>query len=127
MIRLQAETPSQTFEASPFQARKFLTQIDSYLVVFQSQATRTEYAFIGSASVDNERYTTFDINTSNDDALNGSILLKYSGFYNYTIYGQRGTTNLSPGAGQVAGICERGLMQIIGCGGVDYPDDCRAR
>lgn len=114
MIRLEPDTPYQTFFASPFQARKFQSTIQSYLVYLESQATKTTYAFIGNTPIDNERYTSFDINTSNDDALNGSIRLKESGFYNVTIYGQRGSTNLSPTAAVITGICERGLLQVIG-------------
>ena len=114
MIRLQPNTPAQTFYASPFGARKFLAVFTNYLIEFKSQATSKTFRVVGDATSDNERYSIFAIDTSVDAPTSGDIVLDESGLYTFTIWGQNSTTNLDPTDAVVVGECEKGVMQIIG-------------
>ena len=74
----------------------------------------TTYAFIGNVSTDNARYTAFDIDTNDDDAENGNILIPVTvnGYFDYIIYGQNSATNLDPLDATVVGELERGYVFI---------------
>lgn len=114
MIRLQPNTATQTLYVSPFQARKYLASFTQYLVEFKNMANSKTYTIILRVDSDNERYTQATIGTNIDQATSGNITITDTGFFTYTIYGQNSTTNLDPLNASVVGICEKGMMQIIG-------------
>ena len=86
MIHLQPDTADQTLYATPYEARKFLATFTNYLIRFTSTATEEEHFAVLSVLVDNERYTKARINTNVDNTNN--VLIKDSGLYTYTIWGQ---------------------------------------
>ena len=61
---------------------------------------------------DNSRYTQVDVSTNAEDGPNSSVLIKDSGLYTYTIYGQNSSSNLDPTDAVVVGVCETGTCQI---------------
>ena len=112
MIRLIESTAGQTIYVSLQESVKhFTTAYDDYLLEFENANTNENFYVIGNVDSDNERYTSFDINTDSDDAVNGDIILK-KGEYNYTIFGQNSTTNLNPTDAVVVGVLEIGLMRV---------------
>jgi hypothetical protein len=110
MIHLQPDTADQTFYATPYEARKFLATFTNYLIRFTSTATEEEHFAVLSVLVDNERYTKARINTNVDNTNN--VLIKDSGLYTYTIWGQNSDSNLDPANAAVVGVCEEGAMKI---------------
>lgn len=75
-------------------------------------ATGASVACILNVFADNARYTQVDIATNAADGVNGNVLLKESGLYTYTIYGQNSTTNLDPTDAVVVGVCETGMLRL---------------
>ena len=122
MIRLQPDTASQTFYVSPFEARKYLSTFTHYLIEFKSMATEEVFRVIGNILLDNERYTSFDINTSLNDVLNGDVKITESGLYIFKIYGQNSSVNLNPTDISVVGEVEKGTLQIVGEDAWDIPE-----
>jgi hypothetical protein len=112
MIHLQPNVSGQTAYFSPFQARKFMASFTDYLLVFRNVATDTTFACVMNVFADNARYTQVDISTNAADGVNGNVLMKESGLYTYTIYGQNSSTNLDPTDAVVVGVCEKGTAQL---------------
>ena len=75
-------------------------------------ATGQSAACILNVFADNDRYTQVDIATNTDDGVAGNVLLKESGLYSYTIYGQNSTINLDPTDVVVVGVCETGMLRL---------------
>ena len=128
MIRLQPNTASQTLYASPFQARKYLSTFTHYLIEFKGMSTSKTFRLILNTTSDNSRFTSATIGTNVDDAVNGSIKIEDSGFYTFIIYGQTSSSNLDPTNASVVGICQRGILQIVGeeawtIPSIDIPDN----
>lgn len=115
MIRLAPNTAGQKIYTTAYQGRILLDEsFSNYLILFYRGMGDTEYAFIGSVDSDNTRYTSFDIDTNSDDAVNGNILIPdaVNGYFHYIIYGQNSATNLDPMDATVVGEVERGLTYI---------------
>ena len=112
MIHLQPNVASNRVYVTPFEARKFLSKFTHYLMILKNNATEEEYALVLNVNVDNERYTETIVATNNDSPTNGRILLKKSGLYTYTIYGQTNGTNLDPTDAVVVGVCEIGSCKV---------------
>ena len=112
MIHLQPNVASNRVYVTPFEARKFLSKFTHYLMILKNNATEEEYALVLNVNVDNERYTETIVATNNDSPTNGRILLKESGLYTYTIYGQTNGTNLDPTDAVVVGVCEIGSCKV---------------
>lgn len=85
---------------------------EQYLAVFESMATGASAACILNVFADNDRYTQVDIATNSDDGVNSNVLMKESGLYSYTIYGQNSATNLDPTDVAVVGVCEIGMLRL---------------
>lgn len=113
MIHLIPNNATNRVYVTPFEARKFLPKFNQYLFILKNQATEEEHACILSLLVDNERYTRANLPTNSDDPTNGSIAVKESGLYTYTIYGQNSLTNLDPNDASVRGVCEIGPCKVI--------------
>ena len=112
MIHLQPNVASNRVYVTPFEARKFMGKFTHYLMILKNNATEEEYALVLNVNVDNERYTETLVATNNDSPTNGRILLKESGLYTYTIYGQTNGTNLDPTDAVVVGVCEIGSCKV---------------
>jgi len=111
MIHLIANSATTQYFYVTLDERKkdFTTQPDSYLITLKR--IDTDIVFIANVISDNERYTKIQIQTDTADEANGDILLEQSGEYNYTIYGQTGTSNLDPTDAVIIGIFERGTLR----------------
>ena len=121
MIILKPNTATNIAYLTPFQARKYLATFTKYLMEIKSMATSKIYTIILNVSADNSRYTTVNIGTNKDDALNGKIDTKESGLYTFTIYGQNSSSNLDPKNASVVGKCQQGIVQITGDDAWDIP------
>ncbi len=77
-------------------------------------STSKTFRLILNTTSDNSRFTSATIGTNVDDAVNGSIKIEDSGFYTFIIYGQTSSSNLDPSNASVVGICQRGILQIVG-------------
>lgn len=112
----------QEFYVTPYSARKFLATFTYYLFEITSQATSEKFYMVGNWLDDNERYSRFLIDTSSDSPEGGDVILKESGLYTFTIYGQTSSANLDPLNASVVGECEKGVLQIIGESAWTIPD-----
>lgn len=91
-------------------------------------ANNETYTIILRVDSDNDRYTKAEMGTHTDLATSGNIKITDTGFFTYTIWGQNSTSNLDPSDASVVGMCERGIMQIIGADAwtipsIDVPDN----
>tara|TARA_R110000796_G_scaffold172512_2_gene289528 strand:- start:197 stop:586 length:390 start_codon:yes stop_codon:yes gene_type:complete len=72
-----------------------------------------EHTCIVSPSVDTARYSQFSLDLSQDDKVNGAVLITESGEYKYEVYGQTNATNLDHTDGVIVGLLEKGTINII--------------
>ena len=121
MIRIQPNSVSQTIYVSPFQARKFLPTITYYLLELEDIQSGEKFYVIPTVSVDNDRYSTFTFNTNADAGATGSVLIKGSGQYIFTIYGQSNNTNLDPTDASVLGSMQVGPCEVVGVNIATFP------
>lgn len=88
----------------------------TYLFSFQKQDTLDIVNFICDDTSDYpERYNEFTIvecGLGSQNLLNGFVHLQQEGFWNYTIYAQSSTTNLSPE--NATEVVEVGIVRLIG-------------
>lgn len=85
-----------------------------YLFEFINKATKVSYTCICTdlaTETQKVRVNLFEIIEGVDDRLNGSLILGYSGQYEYIIYEQESTINLDTSL--AVGIVERGEMRLI--------------
>ena len=92
--------------------KDFDTTPDSYLMKLTNTSGSGTYYLIPIVLSDNDRYTLLRINTNANAPTSGSIELEESGEYAYTIYGQTGTSNLSPTNAAVIGVFEIGTLFV---------------
>tara|TARA_R110000787_G_scaffold128491_4_gene240197 strand:+ start:2007 stop:2414 length:408 start_codon:yes stop_codon:yes gene_type:complete len=104
----------QYFYVTPFEARKDFVKFTNYLVSFTSRSTKTPQYFIANVILDNERYTKVQIITNTDIPTNGNIKIEGSGQYDFVIFGQNSTTNLSPKSPTIVGTLENGVLTVTG-------------
>lgn len=114
MITINPNTVAQTIYVSPYQARKFLPTITHYLLVLEEVQSGKKYYVIPAIDTDNDRYSELTFNTNADSGASGSILLKQSGQYIFSIYGQTNNTNLDPTNVAVQGLMEVGACLVVG-------------
>lgn len=113
MIHLNENSATpQYFYVTPFEARKDFLKFTNYLVSFTSRSTKTSQYFIANVLLDNERYTKIQIITNTEIPANGNIKIEGSGQYDYVIYGQNSTTNLSPTDPGIVGTLENGVLTV---------------
>jgi hypothetical protein len=115
MIYLAANTASQKIRVTAYEGRMLLDEsFTDYLVVFYQNFGDVDYAFIANVEEDNYRYSSFLIDTDDDDPTNGNILVpsNIEGFFTYIIYGQNSDTNLDPMDSSVVGEVERGYLRF---------------
>ena len=122
MINLTPNSADQVIYVSPFEARKYLATFTHYLFVLRSQASQNEYKCILNTTIDNARYTKATMPTNANDATAGKILLKESGLFTYTIYGQTNGTNTDPSDAVVVGTCETGVAMASSDAAWTTPD-----
>ena len=72
-----------------------------------------EHSCIISPSVDTARYSKSTLDLSQDDKVNGAVLITESGEYNYEVYGQTNATNLDYTDGVIVGLLEKGTINIV--------------
>ena len=102
----------QTFFVNPQQAYKYLSHTPQDLLFeFKSQESGKTYLKVLTPTVENERYSKFQLRTDQNTATD--ILFESGGFYDYTIYGNSVRYNTDPDASSILGIVERGLMEIV--------------
>ena len=122
MIHLNPNSSTlQRIRITAQESRAWLAAYTHYLVVFRHCVSRVEIPFIADVSVDNPRYTEFEMYTNSNTPLTGRILLEEPGQYDYEVYGQNSGTNLDPDAGAVVGLVERGVLSVPGESGYDWP------
>lgn len=115
MITLAPNTSGQRFFTTAYQGRILLDEsFTDYLILFYQSMGDNTYAFVGNVDIDNNRYTSFDIDTDTDDPTAGNVEIPESinGYFHYIIYGQNSSTNLDPLDASVVGEVERGLAHI---------------
>lgn len=96
------------------EARKWLgASPEYYLFVAENQLSHRMHYCILNVEIDNPRYTKVLMSYNVDDALNGEPNLNETGRYNYFVYGQSSSTNLSPTDASVYGEMERGILNVI--------------
>ena len=112
MIKLEANTAGQSFYTTFYESKRDLDTFSEYLIRFTHMISNREYVIIADIATDVERFTKINIGTNVDDAVNGSILIEETGFFEYRVWGQNSTTNLDPEDAVVVGMVERGVMRI---------------
>jgi hypothetical protein len=100
--------------------KDFDTTPDSYLMKLTNTSGSGTYYVIPIVLTEHDRYTLLRINTNANNPTSGSIELEESGEYAYTIYGQTGTSNLSPTNAAVIGVFEIGTLFV---NAVAYTED----
>lgn len=81
----------------------------NYLVKLTHDATSKVYRCIPIVGSEDVRITQLVIDTNNDDALNGGILMIDPGRYSYEIYAQNSDTNLDESLS--IGLIEKGWIE----------------
>jgi hypothetical protein len=106
---------NQTFVVTLREASEEFGQLpDSYLLHLHKSDGGADYYLIPVVVTENDRYTRLRVGTNTLNATGGSVLIEneMAGEYEYTIYGQTGTSNLDPEDSDVIGIWEVGTMWI---------------
>ena len=106
---------NQTFVVTLREATEEFGQLpDSYLLHLHKSDGGADYYLIPVLVTENDRYTKLRVGTNTLNAAGGSVLIEneMSGEYEYTIYGQIGTSNLDPEDSDVIGIWEVGTAWI---------------
>lgn len=93
-------------------SHEFATEADSYLLHLAKVDGSEDFYVIPVVLNNNDRYTQLRIGTHTNAPTSGNVLITESGEYAYTIYGQTGTSNLSPTNGAVIGVFEIGTCWI---------------
>lgn len=109
MIHLNNST-STTF-AVTLQEKTTLTN-PVYLFHFKNDTSNSNYyVIISDTSTQKQRFNLFTFTEGVNDALNGSLILGKSGYYDYFIYEQSSSTNLDPN--NSTGLVEQGKMRLL--------------
>lgn len=82
-----------------------------YLLRFVHENTGKEYTLIPLNIFENDRITSLQFNTDNDDPISASILLQDPGRYAYYVYQNSGEDNLDPSL--AVGLIEQGFMEAL--------------
>ena len=90
-----------------------------YLFKFTNDTSKVDYfCIIADTSTQKQRFNLFSFTEGVNDALNGSLILSGSGYYDYYIYEQDNATNLDPA--NATGLVEQGKMRLFDS--ADNPD-----
>jgi len=90
-----------------------------YLFKFTNDTSKVDYfCIIADTSTQKQRFNLFSFTEGVNDALNGSLILSGSGYYDYYIYEQDNSTNLDPA--NATGLVEQGKMRLFDS--ADNPD-----
>jgi hypothetical protein len=83
-----------------------------YLFHFKNDTSFNDYyCIITDTSTQKQRFNLFSFTEGVNDALNGSLILGKSGYYEYYIYEQTNATNLDPTLS--TGLVEQGKMRLF--------------
>lgn len=113
MIHLVPNTADQNIYLTLKESQKqYATTAESYLFMLEPMSGEANLYFIADVVVDTDRYTKIRISTNANSPTSGNLLLTKYGDFNYTVYGQTGTSNLDPEDEAVIGVWERGTLRV---------------
>ena len=109
MIHLNNSTTSE-FAVTLYEKTTLTNPV--YLFHFKNDTSKSDYyCIISDISTHKKRFNLFTFTEGVNDALNGSLILGKSGYYEYYIYEQTSSTNLDPA--NSTGLVEQGKMRLM--------------
>lgn len=83
-----------------------------YLLELTNEQTLEKLYAIPNQIAQNDRYTTIQIGTNDNEPTDASLLINYPARFSYVVYGQNSTTNLDPTDEAVVGVIEKGYLIV---------------
>ena len=83
-----------------------------YLLELTNEQTLEKLYAIPTQIAQNDRYTTIQIGTNDNEPTDASLLINYPARFSYVVYGQNSTTNLDPTDEAVVGVIEKGYLIV---------------
>ena len=84
----------------------------NYLLELTNEQTLEKLYAIPLQIAQNDRYTTIQIGTNDNEPTDASLLINYPARFSYIVYGQNSSTNLDPTDEAVVGIIEKGYLIV---------------
>jgi hypothetical protein len=84
----------------------------NYLLELTNEQTLEKLYVIPNQIAQNDRYTTIQIGTNDNEPTDASLLINYPARFSYVVYGQNSTTNLDPTDEVVVGVIEKGYLIV---------------
>jgi hypothetical protein len=84
----------------------------NYLLELTNEQTLEKLYVIPNQIAQNDRYTTIQIGTNDNEPTDASLLINYPARFSYVVYGQNSTTNLDPTDEAVVGVIEKGYLIV---------------
>lgn len=84
----------------------------NYLLELTNEQTLEKLYTIPNQIAQNDRYTTIQIGTNDNEPTDASLLINYPARFSYVVYGQNSTTNLDPTDEAVVGVIEKGYLIV---------------
>jgi hypothetical protein len=84
----------------------------NYLLELTNEQTLEKLYVIPNQIAQNDRYTTIQIGTNDNEPTDASLLINYPARFSYVVYGQNSTTNLDPNNAAVEGVIEKGYLIV---------------
>jgi len=85
---------------------------NNYLLELTNEQTLEKLYAIPNQIAQNDRYTTIQIGTNDNEPTDASLLINYPARFSYIVYGQNSTTNLDPNNAAVVGVIEKGYLIV---------------
>jgi hypothetical protein len=83
-----------------------------YLLELTNEQTLEKLYAIPNQIAQNDRYTTIQIGTNDNEPTDASLLINYPARFSYVVYGQNSSTNLNPTDEAVVGVIEKGYLIV---------------
>ena len=83
-----------------------------YLLELTNEQTLEKLYAIPNQIAQNDRYTTIQIGTNDNEPTDASLLINYPARFSYVVYGQNSSTNLDPTNAVVEGVIEKGYLIV---------------
>jgi len=83
-----------------------------YLLELTNEQTLEKLYAIPNQIAQNDRYTTIQIGTNDNEPTDASLLINYPARFSYVVYGQNSSTNLDPTDEAVVGVIEKGYLIV---------------
>lgn len=84
----------------------------NYLLELTNEQTLEKLYAIPTQIAQNDRYTTIQIGTNDNEPTAASLLINYPARFSYIVYGQNSSTNLDPTNAVVEGVIEKGYLIV---------------